>query len=27
VQFTVTNDFVDQPVYVLESSGIPPFPA
>ena len=25
VQFTVTNDFVDQPVYVLESSSIPPF--
>jgi hypothetical protein len=27
VQFTVTNDFVDQPVYVLESSSIPPFQA
>jgi hypothetical protein len=27
VQFTVINDFVDQPVYVLESSSIPPFQA
>jgi len=27
VQFTVTNDFVDQPVYVLQPSSIPPFPA
>ena len=27
VQFTVTNDFVDQPAYVLESSSIPPFQA
>ena len=27
VQLTVTNDFVDQPVYVLESSSIPPFQA
>lgn len=25
VQFTVINDFVDQPVYVLESASIPPF--
>jgi len=25
VTFTVTNDFVDQPVYVLESASIPPF--
>jgi hypothetical protein len=27
VPFTVMNDFVEQPVYVLESSSIPPFPA
>lgn len=27
VQFTVINDFVDQPVYVLESASIPPFPS
>jgi hypothetical protein len=27
VQFTVTNDYVDQPVYVLESSSIPAFQA
>jgi hypothetical protein len=25
VNFTVTNDFADQPVYVLETSSIPPF--
>jgi len=27
VNFTVTNDFADQPVYVLETSSIPPFVA
>ncbi len=27
VQFTETNDFVDQPVYVLQPASIPPFPA
>ena len=27
VQFTVTQDFVDQPVYVLQSASIPPFTA
>lgn len=27
VQFTINNDFVDQPVYVLEAASIPPFQA
>jgi hypothetical protein len=27
VQFTANNDFIDQPVYVLQQSSIPPFAA